>query len=144
MTGTRFSPPEAGWFRAFSGLLSGVVLVVSAACKENLSAPPTGSGPDSTGPVLRLTPANDTLVDSTGTLLITVEASDPSGIRKLDFFLVPANASYGTLTPFDTAFAASYSIPLAQYKHGTFRFFARGTDILDHETVSDTVTVTVR
>ena len=46
--------------------------------------------------------------------------------------------------PLDTVFNAFYSVPLAQYKHGTFRFYARSADLLDHETVTDTVTVTVK
>lgn len=119
-------------------------MALAVGCKENLSPPPTGSGPDVAGPVLKLTPAGDTLVDSTGLLLVQLEASDVSGIRKIDFLLLPGTFAFGTLTPFDTIFTAFYSVPLSAFKHGTFQYYARGTDVLDHETVSDTVTVTVR
>jgi hypothetical protein len=120
------------------------LLLALLGCRENLSAPPAGRGPDLAGPVIRLAPAHDTLADSVGVLLVTLQASDVSGIRTLELELLPATASFGTLQPNDTAFAVSYPVPLALFKHGVFRFYARGVDILDHETVTDTVTVTVR
>ncbi len=114
------------------------------ACKDNLSAPPVGTGPDVSGPVIRLAPAHDTLVDSTGVLFVHLSVSDASGIKNLDFRVIPATSTFGTLMPLDTTFEVSYPVPLAQFKHGTFKYYARGADILDHETVTDTVTVTVR
>ena len=135
-------------FRASSrGLAAGAFLALvagAAGCRENLSRPTGGNGSDSTGPVIRLSPAQDTLADSTGLLLVQLTASDESGIKKVDFFVLPALSSYGTLTPLDTSFSVFYSVPLATYKHGTLRFFARSLDLLDHETVTDTVTVTVK
>ena len=121
-----------------------LLAALPAACKDNLSTPPTGIGADLTGPAIHLTPAQDTLADSTGVLLVRLNASDISGIKRVDFFVLPASASFGTLTPLDTAFNAFYSVPLAKYKHGSFRFYARAADLLDHETVTDTVTVTVK
>lgn len=123
--------------------LAALVLVVSA-CKENLSAPPTGAGPDTSGPVMQLLPSQDTLADSTGVLLVRLIATDVSGIKRVELFLLPATSTFAPIMPFDTAFDAFYPVPLAQFKHGTLRFYARGLDLLDHETVTDTVTVTVR
>jgi hypothetical protein len=114
------------------------------ACRENLSTPPTSTGQDTAGPAVQFAPARDTLADSTGILLVRLTASDPSGIKSVDFFVLPATSSFATLMPLDTVFDTFYSVPLASHKHGTFRFYARATDILDHETVTDTVTVTVR
>jgi hypothetical protein len=119
-------------------------MVLSSACRENLTTRPTISVQDTSGPAIRFAPAHDTLADSTGIFLVHVEATDQSGISRLDFFVLPATSSFGTLTPLDTVFDTFYSVPLAPHKHGSFRFYARATDLLDHETVTDTVTVTVR
>lgn len=123
-----------------------LLLALSGAfgCKENLSSQPGGNGADTTGPTLHLSPAQDTVADSVGTLLVHVTGRDESGIKQLDFYLLPALATYGTLTPLDTSFNVFYTVQLSNYKHGTLRFYARSTDLLNHETVSDTVTVTVK
>lgn len=123
------------------------VLALSAlpACKENLSVPfPSGAGQDTTGPLVLLFPAHDTLADSTGTLLVRVDARDRSGVKTIDFFLIPARYTYNTITPNDTAFDGLYAITLAGFKHATFKYYVRASDFLDHETVTDTVAVTVR
>lgn len=144
-------PPAPALNLTFSSLRRGLfgaaifcVLAVLPGCKDNLSTPPTGSAADTTGPLLVLAPGQDTLADSTGFLLVRLTASDVSGIKRVDFFVLPASSTFGTLMPLDTTFNAFFRIPLAQYKHGTFRFYARSADLLDHETVTDTVTVTVK
>lgn len=119
-------------------------LAAAGACKENLSPPPIGTGPDTSGPLVRLSPGRDTTVDSTGVLLINVNATDPSGIRLLSFQLDPPSFGYPSSIPLDTAVGVSYSIPLGVFKHSSFRFTVRATDVLDHETVTNAVTVTVR
>lgn len=119
--------------------------LILAACKENLSPPPvTGLGKDTVGPAVQLSPAHDTTVDSTGTMLIAVNATDPSGIKQVDFLLVPPSFGFPTQAPLDTVYAALYPMPLGNFKHSSFRFFVRMTDVLDHETITDTVLVTVR
>ncbi len=131
-----------GLFRAgFAALGLGAV----AGCRENLSVPPpTGSGPDTSGPQVRLSPAADTLVDSTGTLLVRVSASDRSGIRRIEFTITPPTSTFAPIDPADTAFDAFYPIQLATYKHSVFTYVVRAVDILDHETVTRAVAVTVR
>lgn len=119
--------------------------LLCSACVENLTAPPTGTfGPDTTGPQIRLSPRRDTTVDSIGTLLISVLATDRSGIRLLDFRLLPPTFGFTPLAPLDTVFGAAYPIALGYFKHSTFRFYVYAQDILDHETITDTVVVTVR
>lgn len=119
--------------------------LILAACKENLSPPPvTGLGKDTVGPAIVLRPAHDTTVDSTGTLLIAVNATDQSGIKQVEFLLVPPSFGFPTQSPLDTVYASFYPIQLAGFKHSTFRFYVRSTDVLDHETITDTVVVTVR
>jgi hypothetical protein len=92
-------------FRAGRGRFRFAVFCCSAlafaGCKENLSAPILGLGPDTSGPLVQLYPAHDTVVDSVGTMLIRVGPSDRSGVAMVLFNI-------------------------------------------DHETVTDTVAVTVR
>jgi hypothetical protein len=114
------------------------------ACKENLSAPSLGVGPDTTGPLVQLHPAHDTLVDSTGTLLIRVGASDQSGVGLVFFNIEPQKFVIDPLAPNDTVFDGFFPVTLGSYKHTTFKYWVVARDILDHETVTDTVTVTVR
>lgn len=113
-------------------------------CKENLSPPPQMGGPDTTGPLVRLAPSRDTTVDSVGVLLVNVDVRDPSGVKRLDFLLMPPAFSFPTLAPLDTVTQVVYPVQLSQFKHSVFRFYVRTLDVLDHETVTDTVTVTVR
>ena len=119
--------------------------LILAACKENLSPPPpTGLGKDTVGPVVTLAPAHDTTVDSTGTLLVGVNATDRSGIKLVDFLLVPPAFGFPVQAPLDTVYTSFYPVQLSGFKHSSFRFYVRTTDVLDHETITDTVLVTVR
>ena len=143
--------PPLAWSRnrAGSGRFLTILVALAAlglpACRENLSPPGAGgSGPDTSGPLVRLSPSADTIVDSVGVLQVLVNASDVSGIKSLDFEIEPPSFAYPTQAPLDTVFGASFTVPLAIYKHTTFRYFVRATDVLDHETVTGRVTVTVR
>jgi hypothetical protein len=119
--------------------------LILAACKENLSPPPvTGLGKDTVGPAVVLSPSHDTTVDSVGILLIAVNASDQSGIKLVDFLLVPPSFGFPTQAPLDTVYASFYPVQLGNFKHSSFRFYVRSTDVLDHVTITDTVLVTVR
>ena len=46
--------------------------------------------------------------------------------------------------PLDTVYASFYPVQLAAFKHSSFRFYVRTKDVLDHETITDSVLVTVR
>ena len=135
-------------FRAGRGRLRVAIfccaLLALAGCKENLSAPHLGLGPDTSGPLVVLHPGHDTLVDSVGTLLVGVDASDRLGVGTVLFNILPAHYAIDPLAPNDTVFDGSFPITLAGYKHSTFKYWVLARDILDHETVTDTVTVTVR
>jgi hypothetical protein len=100
-------------------------------------------GPDVTGPELVLRPGSDTTVDSLGLLQIVVTARDRSTIKSLRLDLIGINASFPPLTPNDTLYTAVFPIALGAFRRTAFRFVVRAADILDHETVTDTVTVTV-
>jgi hypothetical protein len=130
-----------GLFRASLALLLGAA---TAGCRENLSVPPPGQGPDVTGPLLAVRPARDTTVDSLGTLTIRVAASDRSNIKELAVELIGASIVLDPVNPSDTVAVAQFPIALGPLKHSQFRYYARAKDILDHETVTDSVTVTVR
>jgi hypothetical protein len=94
--------------------------------------------------VVRLAPARDTTVDSVGVLAIRLRATDRSAIRLAELRFLDAPFAFPALTPYDTLVEAQYPVALGQVKHQRFRYFARAVDNLDHETVTDTVTVTVR
>jgi hypothetical protein len=146
---TRRNPAARVRFRAGHGRFRTWVLLSAlsalAACKENLSAPPVGSfGPDIAGPLVQLNPARDTVVDSTGILLVRVDAHDPSGVRSMTFLVLPTVVAPPTVPGSDATLDALFPITLAAFKHTSFKYYVRSSDILDHETVTDTVTVTVR
>ena len=122
----------------------GLSAVAAGGCKENLNAPQQGTDVDTLGPLVQLSPANDTTVDSTGVLMVSVLVRDPSGVKELDFVLSPATFAFPTQMPNDTNAVRIYPLQLGQLKHSTFRFYVRARDVLDYETVTDSVTVTVR
>jgi len=126
-------------------LFLALATLVLAACKENLSPPPQiGLGKDTVGPAVVLSPSHDTTVDSVGILLVAVNATDQSGIKLVDFLLVPPAFGFPTQAPLDTVYASFYPVQLGTFKHSSFRFYVRSTDVLDHVTITDTVLVTVR
>jgi hypothetical protein len=106
--------------------------------------PPAGLGPDTSGPAVALFPAHDTLADSVGTLLVRVTANDRSGVKSVTFYLLPAVSTPPLVTGADTTFDAFFPVSLGAHKHASFQYYVRARDILDHETVTDTVTVTVK
>ncbi len=130
-----------GLFRASRALL---LAAAAAGCKENLNAPPPGGGPDVSGPALAVRPGRDTTVDSLGTLTVSVAASDRSNIKELELVLIGAAFAFNPVNPADTFALVNFPIALGPLKHSSFQYYARAKDILDHETVTDSVTVTVR
>ena len=126
-------------------LFSPLLVASLLACKE--ARTPTGltpQGPDVQGPDLVIRPATDTLVDSTGVLQILVISRDRSNIKTLELTIFGGGFAFPPLAPYDTVFTAVFPITLNPLKNSSFRFIARAVDVLDYETVSDTVTVTVK
>jgi hypothetical protein len=68
---------------------------------------------------------------------------DRSTIKSLRLDLVGINASFPPVTPSDTLYPAVFPIGPGAFRRTAFRFVVWAADILDHETVTDTVTVTV-
>jgi hypothetical protein len=73
-----------------------------------------------------------------------VAASDRSNIKELGVVLIGASFVLDAVNPSDTVAFAQFPIALGTLKHSRFRYYARAKDILDYETVTDSVTVTVR
>jgi hypothetical protein len=118
-----------------------------AACLEADQRNPTGplpQGPDREGPSLLVSPGSDTTVDSTGTLGILVEAKDRTAVGMIELVLIGTPFAFNPVATLDTSVTVIFPVPLEPMKHSTFAFFARARDVLDFETVSDSVTVTVR
>ncbi len=101
-------------------------------------------GPDSAPPVVQLSPAHDTTVDSTGVLPITVYAHDQSWVTSMQLVIINGPVVYPAISPDTTDALEGFSIGLSTFKHTQFRWFVIASDILNHRTVSDTVTVSVR
>lgn len=95
-------------------------------------------------PLVLLVPSRDTTVDSVGVLQIRVTAVDQSRIKRIEFYLVGGLSGFPPVAGDSSVFSVSFPINLSQYKHGSFGFYVRARDILDLETVTPTVTVTVR
>ena len=115
------------------------------ACRENLFVPTVPTGPqDTMGPGLQVFPGHDTVVDSTGTLIVRVRATDISGVKEVDFDLTPPTVNFTPTAGHDTVVDVLFPIPLSAYKHSVFHYTAQGVDVLDHQAVSTTVTVTVK
>jgi hypothetical protein len=95
-------------------------------------------------PVIRLSPGRDTVVDSTGVLQVHVQVVDLARLRLVDLLVLDAQFSFSPVAPNDSVLDASFPFALSRFKHTTFRYYVRASDIFDHETVSDTVAVTVR
>jgi hypothetical protein len=83
-------------------------------------------------------------VDPVGSLNIRVIVADRSVIKSLDLILIGGAFGFPTITPNDTILDVFFPVPLQPYSGGSFQYYARAVDILDFETVTDTVTVTVR
>jgi hypothetical protein len=123
------------------GLVAALLL---GACRENLSPPVEGLGPDTQGPVVTLRPATDTTVTAAGVLNVSVSARDRSPIVLLDFILIGATFGFSPIAPNDTVVDVNYPVPLAGLGGRSFAYRVRARDVLNHETVTGTVTVTVR
>jgi hypothetical protein len=124
--------------------LAGACWLAATGCRENLSTPPSGIGPGALVPEVQMSPARDTTVDSTGVLQVHVQVSDRVRLRLVDFFVIGAGFSVPPTLPSGTTLNVQYPFQLSSAKHSTFRYYVRASNILDHETVSDTVAVTVR
>ena len=126
-------------------LLCAVFVATLVACTD--APTPTGpppQGPDVQGPDLVVRPGRDTLVDSTGTLLVLVVSRDRSNIKRLTLDMIGAGFAFPPLFPNDTVFTVIFPIALNPLKNSSFEYVAPVVDVLDHETVTDPVTVTVK
>ena len=122
----------------------GLLWALLAGCKENLSAPTPGGGPDVEGPEVSFVPAQDTLVDSTGVLSIVVRVVDRSRIAEISLRLVGTPFAFAPIAPESTVALIVYLIALEPQRGSRFSYSVRAVDVLNHETVTDTVTVTVK
>ncbi len=126
-------------------LQSALLAASLLACKEaRTPTGPTPEGPDVEGPELVIRPAQDTLVDSTGVLQILVVSRDRSNIKSIELTIIGGGFNFLPLAPNDTAFTAVFPIALNPLKNSAFSYSVRAVDVLDHETVTATVTVTVK
>lgn len=130
-------------FRRLPSLLFPALLVgAQTGCRENLSEL-LSPLPDTSGPTVLLAPGRDTTVTGS-TLGIVVTARDRSRVQSLWLYVVGGSFGYPPVHGSDTVLTAGFPVPLSGFRGGSFGFYARATDVLGNETVTSTVTVTVR
>ena len=73
-----------------------------------------------------------------------IEVHDRSPIASVELYLMGGGAGFEPTAPMDTVFRATYFVSLAGLTGRTFSLGVRAVDALDHQTVTPTVTVSVR
>lgn len=131
--------------RALADLASlGVVLWLAAGCRAAVTQPNNPQGLEPGAPQVITDPAQDTTVDSLGTLAIVITVRDPASIDSVAVILQGASQQYPTSYPNDTLYQATITVALAPLKHRTFSFAVNAANILGEDTTTSSVNVRVR
>ncbi len=144
----RTKPRGGGRFplvRALSTcLLAGVAGWAASACEPARSVTsPAYSGADIAAPSVVVSPSQDTVVDSLGTLNIAVAAHDQSLIDSVVVLISGAPIAFPAVTVNDTVFYGSFPVPLGSLHHQPFSFSVVAADVLGHDTTTAVVHVRV-
>lgn len=114
-------------------------------CREAVT--PTGpnpGGPDLSPPSVITRPGRDTTVDSLGLLSIEVIARDATLLDTISLLVSGASIAFPPIEVRDTVADLIYTIALGGLHHRPFSYRAAATDVLGHDTVTDSVTVRLR
>lgn len=131
--------------RALAGLgLLAALGWAAAGCREAVTQPNTTKGPGRGAPLITLAPAQDTTVDSIGTLGIDVRVHDQAYIDSVAIVFVGASQAYPTAFPNDTVFHVIIPVALAPLKHKTWSFSVSAANILGLDTTTSSVNVRER
>jgi hypothetical protein len=95
-------------------------------------------------PVIVIDPAQDTTVDSLGTLEIAVAVHDPAIIDSVLVVLQGTAPPYYVFHPADTLFQAIITMALGPLKHTTFSYSVSAANLLGKDTTTQSVNVRVR
>jgi hypothetical protein len=118
---------------------------VAWGCRE--APTPTGpkpNGPDVSPPAITTIPGRDTTVDSIGALTIEVIARDRTRIDTVTLQISGAPIAFPAVAVHDTVFDAVFTVPLAPLHHTPFSFRVEASDVLGHDTLTDSVNVRLK
>ncbi len=129
---------------ALAGLgLLGALPWATPGCNPAPTEPNNPRGTVQGAPVIVIDPAQDTTVDSLGTLDIVVAVHDPTIIDSVAVVFQGASQAYPTQHPSDTLFQAIVAVALAPLKHKTFSFSVNASNLLGKDTTTSSVNVRV-
>ncbi len=124
--------------------LLGVALWAAPECRPAPSEPNILRNGSAGAPVIEIDPAQDTTVDSLGTLQIDISVHDPAYIDSVAVIFQGASQAYPTSFPKDTLYRAIITVTLGPLKHTTFSFAVNASNILGKDTTTSSVNVRVQ
>jgi hypothetical protein len=136
--GCRGSP---AWLGASLILSAGCLI---AGCREAVTRPNPPPVQSEGPPSLIVHPAQDTTVDSIGSLNIEVTVHDQALIDSVEVLVQGASLAFPVNRPNDTTFHALYPVPLGPLRHQAFTFTVTAGNILGYDTTTASVTVRPR
>ncbi len=125
------------------GCLLGLLLWAAPGCQEAVTQPNTIQSLVRSAPQVTVSPAQDTTVDSLGTLAIVVAVHDQALIDSVAVLFQGASQAYHAAYPNDTLFQEIIQVALAPLKHRTFSFVVNAANILGVDTTTSAINVRV-
>ena len=119
-------------------------LVFLWGCREAVTRPNAPPGGSEGPPTLIVHPAQDTTVDSIGTLEIDVTVSDPALIDSVAIQFQGAPLAFPPAFPNDTAYHALYPVGLGALHHQPFSFVVSAANVLGYDTATASVNVRLK
>ena len=131
--------------RALAGVgLLGTLVWAATGCRPATTEPNTPKGQGNGAPLVVISPAQDTTVDSTGTLPIVIAVHDAAYIDTVAVTFQGASQAYLPFYSGDTLFQAIIPVSLGPLKHQTFSYAVNASNILGRDTTTSSVNVRVR
>ena len=124
--------------------VTGALLWAGSGCIPATTEPNNPKNAPLGAPLISVDPAQDTTVDSIGTLDIVVAVHDPSIIDSVVVLFQGASQAYPAQHPSDTLFQTIVAVALAPLKHRTFSFSVNASNLLGKDTTTSSVNVRVR
>jgi hypothetical protein len=148
-------PRQRGLFvvrhrRRLSGLapaglgLVGALSWAASGCVPAATEPNNPRNSTRGAPVIVIDPAQDTTVDSLGTLEIAVAVHDPAVIDSVQVAFQGTAPQFYGFHPADTLFQAIVTVALGPLKHKTFSFSVNAANLLGKDTTTSSVNVRVQ
>lgn len=105
---------------------------------------PKPKGPSESPPSITTIPGRDTTVDSIGSLKIEVIVRDQTRIDTVTVLFSGVPIAFPPNAVNDTVFDAVYTVALGPLHHTPFSFRVAASDLLGHDTLTDSVNVRLK